>query len=144
MSTTFQVTFDAEDPARLAAFWSGALGYIEQPPPPDFDSWEDWARAMDIPEENWNDAAALVDPDESGPRIFIQRVPEEKSAKNRVHLDLNISGGGGTPPDVRRSKIDAEVERLTGIGAIRIEAIDQRNEYWVVMNDPEGNEFCVH
>ncbi len=144
MAHSFQVTFDADDPARLGDFWIAALGYILQPPPSGFESWDDWARAMNIPEENWNDARALVDPDGGGPRIFIQRVPEAKTAKNRVHLDINISGGPGTPLDERRTRVDAEVQRLSGAGASLVRPIEQRDEYWVVMQDPEGNEFCVH
>jgi len=138
-----QVVFDAVDPRRLAEFWTEALGYITQPPPPEFASWEDWATAMGIPEENWNDAAALVDPDGAGPRIFIQKVPEAKTAKNRVHLDVNVGGGRETPPDERRSLVDAEVERLVAAGASVIGPMDQRDEYWVVLSDPEGNEFCI-
>ncbi|MDH3540988.1 MAG: VOC family protein, partial [Acidimicrobiia bacterium] len=63
MATPIQVVFDANDPVSLAEFWALALGYVIQPPPEGFDSWDDWARAMEIPEENWNDARAIVDPD---------------------------------------------------------------------------------
>ena len=135
--------FDAHDPARLAEFWAEALGYVMQPPPSGFESWEDWASAMGIPEENWNDAAAIVDPDEAGPRVFIQRVPEGKTAKNRVHLDVHVSGGPEAPVDERRRDIGAEVDRLTSLGASVLGPIEERGEYWVVMHDPEGNEFCV-
>ena len=133
----------AADPALLADFWTEALGYIIQPPPPEFASWDDWATAVGIPEENWNDARAIVDPDGAGPRVFIQRVPEGKTAKNRVHLDINVGGGHGTPLDERRSKVDTEVERLTSLGASVAGPVEQRDEYWVVLRDPEGNEFCV-
>ena len=143
MATGFQVTFDANDPARLADFWATALGYVTQPPPPEFDTWDEWARAMGIPEENWNDARALVDPDGEGPRIFIQRVPEGKTAKNRLHLDVNVGGGRGTPDDERNRRVDAEVERLVGAGATVVGPVEQRGERWVVMQDPEGNEFCL-
>jgi hypothetical protein len=91
-----QVVFDANDPERLAGFWASALGYVAQPPPEGFASWDDWARDAGIPEENWNDARALVDPDGAGPRLFFQRVPEAKTAKNRVHLDVDVGGGPGT------------------------------------------------
>ena len=56
MGTSVQVVFDANDPAALADFWALALGYVIQPPPEGFDSWDDWATAMHIPRENWNDA----------------------------------------------------------------------------------------
>ncbi len=144
MARPIQIVFDAHDPSTLARFWADALGYIEQPPPPDFDSWEDWARAMEIPPENWNDAAAIVDPDGEGPRVFIQKVPEGKTAKNRMHLDISIPKGADTDPADRNALIDAEASRLAGIGASIVEPIAQRTEYWVVMADPEGNEFCVH
>ncbi len=142
--TTFQVTFDAADPAALADFWAAALGYVIPPPPPGHESWDDWARSEGIPKENWSDARALIDPDGSGPRIFIQRVPEPKTSKNRVHLDLNVGGGPGPPGDEERARIDAEVARLTGAGAVVMGPVNQRGQYWVVMQDPEGNEFCVH
>ena len=143
MARGIQIVFDATDPAVLAGFWTEALGYIIQPAPPEFESWDDWATAMGIPEENWNDARAIVDPDGAGPRVFIQRVPEHKTAKNRVHLDINVGGGHGTPLDERRGKVDAEVERLASLGASVVEPTEQRDEYWVVLRDPEGNEFCV-
>ena len=137
----FQVTFDANDPARLAEFWTEALGYIIQPPPPEFDSWDDWATAMGIPEENWDDARALVDPNGTGPRIFIQKVPESKSAKNRVHLDINVASD--VPKDERRSLVERKADELAGAGATIVGPMEQRGEFWIVMQDPEGNEFCL-
>jgi len=142
--TSFQVTFDAADPAALGEFWAIALGYVVPPPPPGHDSWDDWARAEGIPEENWNDARALVDPGGSGPRIFIQRVPEPKVAKNRVHLDLNVGGGPGTPLEERRRRVAARAADLEAAGATVVGPMEVRDEYWMVMQDPEGNEFCLH
>jgi len=144
MAIDVQVVFDGSDPDRLARFWAEALGYRLQDPPEGFGSWEDWLRAMNIPEEDWNSASAVVDPEGAGPRLYFQRVPEAKQVKNRVHLDLNVGGGPGTPLEEHQRRVDAEVERLTGIGATvfrpgRVE----RGEYWVIMQDPEGNEFCV-
>ena len=98
MATGVQVVFDCADPDRLARFWADALGYRLQDPPAGYGSWEDWARDQNIPEERWNDASAVVDPDGKGPRIYLQRVPEAKTVKNRVHLDLNISGGPSGGP----------------------------------------------
>lgn len=143
MAHGIQITFDANDPAALGDFWIEALGYVLQPPPEGFDSWDEWAMAMEIPEENWNDARALVDPDGTGPRIFIQKVPETKAAKNRVHLDVNVGGGHGTPLEQRKSAVDTTADRLVGLGASVIEAVEQRGEYWIVLHDPEGNEFCL-
>ena len=143
MSRGFQVTFDANDPALLAEFWTLALGYVIQPPPEGYASWDDWATAMGIPEENWNDARALVDPDDEGPRIFFQRVPEAKTSKNRVHLDVDVGGGPGAPDEVRRGLVAETVDRLVAAGASVVGPVEQRGEYWVVLRDPEGNEFCV-
>jgi hypothetical protein len=144
MTTGIQITFDAADPAAQARFWAAALGYRLQEPPEGFASWEDWLRAQGIPEAQWNDASAIVDPEGTRPRIFIQRVPEGKAAKNRVHLDLNVGGGHDVPIEERKRRVDAEVERLKSLGATDARgAIDRQLEYWVRMNDPEGNEFCV-
>ena len=97
-----------------------------------------------MPEERRNDANAIVDPDGIRPRIFFQKVPEPKVAKNRLHIDINASGGHGLPSEERKLKVDAEVARLKALGATDERgAIEQRGEYWVRMNDPEGNEFCV-
>ena len=77
------------------------------------------------------------------PRIFFQRVPEPKTVKNRLHVDVNVGGPLDTPPDERRSRIDAEVERLAGLGATRVHEKEELGERWVLMLDPEGNEFDV-
>lgn len=143
MATSIQIVFDANDPALLADFWALALGYTFQPPPDGFASWDEWAAAMKIPEENWNDASAVVDPEGLGPRIFFQRVPEGKTAKNRLYLDVNAGGGHDVPIDDRRTMVEAEVARLVAAGASTIGPVEQRGEYWVVLADPEGNEFCV-
>jgi hypothetical protein len=144
MAVGVQVTFDAADPQALAAFWGETLGYVEQPPPEGFDSWEAWAEANDLPRETWGDYDARVDPDGAGPRLYFQRVPEPKTAKNRVHLDLAVGGGRGTPPEELRRNIATAVERAVAAGATKVREVDERDEYWVVLQDPEGNEFCMH
>jgi hypothetical protein len=141
MATTVQMVFDCRDPGTQAEFWAAALGYVVQPPPDGFDSWEDFLRGMGVPEDNWNDRSAVVDPDGRRPRIFLQRVPEPKSVKNRVHLDVQV--GAGLPAESRRARVAAEVDRLLGLGATEREVFDEMGEHWVVMQDPEGNEFCV-
>ena len=141
MTVKFQVAFDAADPRRLAGFWQQALGYKEQDPPEGFASWEQWAAAMEIPEERWGDVTALVDPEGVLPRLFFQKVPEPKSAKNRVHLDLSVSGGREVDEQERRARVDAAVERLVGLGATKQKEFNQQGERWFVMQDPEGNEF---
>jgi hypothetical protein len=144
MATGVQVVFDCADPNRLARFWAEALGYKLDDPPAGYQRWEDWLRDQGIPEERWNDASAAVDPDGAGPRIYFQRVPEPKTVKNRVHLDLDVSGGTSVPIERRREQVEAEAERLTGMGATRLRAVEELGVYWVVMHDPEANEFCVH
>jgi hypothetical protein len=72
--------------------------------------------------------------------MFFQRVPETKSVKNRVHLDLAAPAIGNSD---RAEEIDAFAERLTALGAHRLRAVKQDDGYFVVMADPEGNEFCV-
>jgi len=144
MATSIQLVFDTADPDRQAHFWAEALGYRLQPPPDGFDSWESFLRSEGIPEERWNEASAITDPDGKGPRIFFQRVPEGKTAKNRLHLDINASGGRGVALDDRKQRVAEEVKRLKSLGATDERgAIDKDGEYWVRMNDPEGNEFCI-
>jgi hypothetical protein len=141
MATSVQVVMDCHDPSALARFWAQALGYAEDPPPLGHASWEEWLRAQGVPEADWNSASAVHDPDGSGPRIFFQRVPEEKTVKNRVHLDLNVGGERDAPPEEKRRRIDAEAERLAALGARRLRFFEERGHYWVAMLDPEGNEF---
>jgi hypothetical protein len=141
MATAFQVTFDAADPGALAAFWAEVLGYIVQPPPEGFDTWDDWAREQGIPQDRWNDNSAIVDPDGDGPRIFFQRVPEGKTAKNRVHLD--VRSAPGLDADARRARLAEECERVMGLGATKLYELEERGAFWITMADPEGNEFCL-
>ena len=143
MATSVQVTFDCTDPARVGQFWAVALGYKVQDPPEGFSTWEEFLAAQGIPEDQWNSAYAVVDPDGVGPRLYFQKVPEPKTAKNRVHLDLNVGGGRETPMEERKRRVDAEGERLIREGATQLRADEEQGEYWVVMQDPEGNEFCL-
>ena len=144
MTTSIQLVFDTADPDQQARFWAAALGYQLQPPPDGFDSWESFLRAEGVPENRWNDASAVTDPEGKRPRIFFQRVPEGKVAKNRMHLDLSVSGGRGVPIEERRKLVDTEVARLKALGATDARgAMERDGEYWVRMNDPEGNEFCI-
>ena len=143
MKTAFQVTYDCVNPTKLADFWALALGYQPDPPPAGYASWPEWARDAGIPEEEWDAYAAVVDPDEVGPRLFFQRVPEPKIVKNRVHLDVNVSGPRGTPPEQRRARVANAVSRLTQAGATKVREVDEPCGHFVVMTDPEGNEFCL-
>jgi catechol 2,3-dioxygenase-like lactoylglutathione lyase family enzyme len=143
MTTGVQVVIDCADPDRLATFWASALGYKLQDPPEGFATWEDFLTKVGVPEDLWNSASAVVDPEGVGPRFYFQRVPEGKVAKNRVHVDVNVGGGHDTPVEERRKRVEAEAERLTAEGASVLRPVEERDEYWVVMQDPEGNEFCL-
>ncbi|CCH18203.1 conserved hypothetical protein [Micromonospora lupini str. Lupac 08] len=144
MAREVQVTFDAADPASLAAFWADVLGYELQGPPGDFDSWDAALDAMGVPPERRNDASAVVDPKGAGPRLFFQRVPEGKQAKNRVHLDVRAAPG--LTGDDRMAALEAEAERLVALGATRLarhEPAPPLGAGHLVLADPEGNEFCL-
>ena len=144
MSREFQVTFDAADPAALAAFWAEALGYQVQAPPEGFDSWDAALDAWGVPPDHRNDASAVVDPEGVGPRVFIQKVPEGKTAKNRVHLDVRAAPG--LEGAERMAALEAECERLVALGATRNYRTDPAPPLTlgtIVMADPEGNEFCL-
>jgi hypothetical protein len=134
----FQVTFDAADPEKLGGFWALALGYVMDPLPPGFETVEEFFRSIGVPEgEMW----ALVDPDGQGPRLFFQRVPEGKTAKNRVHLDVRVAEPGVTG-DERAALRETHVARLVEAGGSVVTEPKERDG-WTVMRDPEGNEFCV-
>ncbi len=143
MTTRLQVTIDCADPAALAAFWAAALGYQIQDPPAGYTTWPEALAAWGVPESEWNSASAVVDPTGQGPRVFFQRVPEAKQGKNRLHLDVGVSEGPETPQDLKRSQVLPVVERLVGLGATEIRQVTEMGSFWVVMTDPEDNEFCV-
>ncbi len=144
MAISFQVTFDCADPDQLAAFWALALGYKIPAPPAGFATWPEFLKTQGwLPEELNNSRSALVDPAGIGPRLFFQKVPEPKAAKNRVHLDVNVGGAHGTPAEERRRAVEAHIARLTEAGASEVTRFDEHGESWVVMADPEGNEFCL-
>ncbi len=143
MAYEVQVTFDCGDPAALAEFWAAALRYVLQPPPEGFDSWDAALAAWGIPEDQRNERSAVVDPDGAGPRVFFQRVPEGKTAKNRVHLDVRAAPG--LEGEVRMAEIESASERLVALGATRVQRFeaDLAGGGYIVMQDPEGNEFCL-
>jgi hypothetical protein len=137
----FQVTFDCADPERVAQFWCEVLGYVVPPPPVGFASWNEFESSL--PSEQQGAAFACVDPSGVGPRLFFQRVPEGKVVKNRVHLDVRV--GTGLVGEERLATLTAESERLVALGAARQRVLlaDEVNESCIVMQDIEGNEFCL-
>ena len=144
MGVRIQVVIDAREPETLARFWAEALAYQEEPPPPGFDDWPGFLRSIGVPEEEWGRYAAVVDSEGTGPRVFFQKVPEGKVVKNRVHLDLSVGGGREAALEERRKNIAQAAARLEGLGATVVCPKEEAGSYWVVMQDPEGNEFCLH
>jgi Glyoxalase-like domain len=147
MATRMQVTIDCADPGRLARFWATALGYRLEEPPDGFASWQEYWVSRGLPPEEVEDGYdSIVDPDGVGPRVWFQPVPEAKVVKNRVHLDLDVGGGRTAPLAERRRRVDAEADRLVAVGATRFRVLSEEgvDHYGVVMQDPEGNEFCLH
>ena len=147
MTAPFQLVIDCADPERLARFWAAALGYVPEPPPAGFASWDQYWRSIGLPDEDCGlGEDRLVDPDGRGPRIWFQVVPEPKTIKNRLHIDVPASGGRQVPLDVRRERVDAAARRLAGMGAAMIAVLSQEgiDHYAVAMRDPEGNEFDIN
>lgn len=136
---TVQVTFDCADPRELGEFWCAVLGYQTPPPPPGFDSWDQFSATL--PAEIQGNWWACEDPNGIGPRLFFQRVPEGKTAKNRMHLDIRV--GTGLVADERLRVLEAEAARLVALGATHVRTLhaDGYNESCILMQDPEGNEF---
>ncbi|WP_327004841.1 VOC family protein [Dactylosporangium sp. NBC_01737] len=121
-----QVTFDCAEPERVARFWCEVLGYVVPP-------------SLKGSAQN----AACMDPSGVGPRLYFQRVPEGKVVKNRVHLDVRV--GTGLVGEARVAALEAECARLVALGAVRVRLLlaDADNESCLVMQDVEGNEFCL-
>lgn len=139
MARGVQIAFDANDPHALAAWWAELLGY-------EVEADDGFVRGLleqgtvtadEVVEVDgvlcFAAAASMTDPTGGGPRFFFQRVPEHKSGKNRLHLDVRVG----------QDNIDTEVERLTATGATFVRFGEHPGERWAVMQDPEGNEFCL-
>lgn len=152
MSRDIQITFDARDPRGLSTFWRDVLGYVHPGPPgvelPEgadpLAAWEEFLAGIGVPPEQRNTRSALEDPDGRGPRVFFQQVPEDKVAKNRVHLDIRAAPG--LQGDERMAALEAECERLVALGATRVQRFEPNppmESGFIVMTDPEGNEFCL-
>lgn len=136
-----QITFDCAEPERVARFWCEVLGYVVPPPPEGFDTWDEFNRSL--PPERQGAGFVCMDPSGVGPRMYFQRVPEGKVVKSRLHLDVRV--GTGLEGDERVAVLEAECARLIALGAARVRLMlaDEENESCLVMQDIEGNEFCL-
>ena len=152
MSRTVQITVDCHDPEKLARFWAEVLGYIIPGPPgvqlgdgeDPFAAWKEFIADLGIELGPEDMRAAIEDPEQVGPRVFFQTVPEPKTVKNRLHLDVraapNLDG------DERMDVLETECSRLTELGGTRLRRTDPdppMERGFIVMADPEGNEFCL-
>jgi hypothetical protein len=126
MATHWTLGCDAADPQKIAAFWATALGYVTEP-------------GYDDP-----DGASIIDPDGVGPAIGFLRVPEGKTAKNRMHIDIRVAGEPPWDMAEREQLIRAKAAELVGAGATFVREDFYGEDFGhIVMFDPEGNEFCV-
>jgi hypothetical protein len=147
MPVRFQLVIDCADPDRLARFWAAALGYVIAPPPAGFATWNDFYRELGVAEEDLVDGADRIsDPEGHGPSIWFHVVPDTKAVKNRLHLDINASGGWTLRLETRRQRVDAEARRLADLGATITVVLHEEglDHYAVGMRDPEGNEFDIN
>jgi hypothetical protein len=142
MAYVFQVTQDSADPHTLADWWAETLGWQVEPSDEAFIRRmieEGHASEDDTKVHNgslvWKEGAAIRHPDglEHAPRVLFQLVPEQKTVKNRMHLDLRIGA----------DDIDSVVDKLTARAATFLHKGQQGPHTWVTLADPEGNEFCV-
>jgi Glyoxalase-like domain len=143
MGVPLGLTFDCADPKRVGTFWQKVLGYVEKPPPEGYGSREAYDADHGVSAEEAAAGYGIVDPDGTGPPIFFQKVPEPKVVKNRLHIDIRVGGERGTPFEERRRRIEASVEPLIAAGASFQRRSDDPDDYFIVMQDPEGNEFCL-
>jgi len=155
MPVRFQLVIDCTDPELLARFWAAALGYVLEPPPEGFATWDDFRRSIGLPDSYLGtDADSIIDPGGAGPRIWFRADEAAKVVKNRLHIDIHVSGGRtviegrSVPLATRRERVDAEARRLAELGATITGPLgdddDGLDHYAVGMKDPEGNEFDIN
>lgn len=145
------IVFDCADPDEVSRFWLVALEGYDYPgsdpdgppgsPPAGFATWEAWADSMRIPEDQRYGVRTIIDTVGHRPDIFFIAVPEGKQVKNRVHLDIKATRDV-TPAD-RQAHQDAEAERLIAAGAGLVGRIKDGDSSHLVLQDVEGNEFCI-
>jgi hypothetical protein len=138
------VTMDCADARAMSRFWTLALSYEEAPPPEGWASWPGFLTDQGVPEDEWGDGAAIRPATGVGPTISFLKVPEPKVVKNRVHLDVKVSGGRNVDPRTRERRIRTKQAELVGAGALtlREDGVGADLDH-LVMADPEGNEFCI-
>ena len=152
MTRAVQITFDCHDPIGQATFWAETLGYVIPGPPgislsagdDPFAAWKEFVEGLGIDLKPEDFRAAIEDPQGRGPRVFFQIVPEDKIVKNRVHLDVRAAPG--LQNSERMQALEDECQRLQELGAQRLERVDPNPPMetgFIVMADPEGNEFCL-
>ncbi len=108
MAVRYQLVIDCADPELMVRFWAAALGYEVEPPPPGFATWDDWRRDIGLPESYLGTGAdSIIDPAGGGPRIWFHALPDTKTVKNRLHLDIHASGGRDLPLEARRERVDS-------------------------------------
>jgi len=136
----FQVTIDCAKPHELADWWAEALGWqVEAQDAAFIRRMIDAGYATDDETTThngalvWKTGAAINSPDPNRPRLLFQQVPEGKTVKNRMHLDLRVGA----------ERREAEVARLVAAGATELHRASQGPHEWATLADPEGNEFCV-
>ena len=147
MTAEFQLVIDCADAEPLARFWVAAPGCELEPPADGYDNGDGYWRAVGVSgDEPGAGLDRIVDPAGRGPRIWFQVVPEKKTLKNRLHLDITVSSGRANPIQTRRRLIDAGARRLEALGAALVRALfeDGVDHYGVAMRDPEGDEFDIN
>ena len=143
MFARMQITIDCKDTVRLSEFYGQLLGFEKEEAPEGFPSIEAWLKARNVPEEEWDDGRAIVDPSGKFPRIWFHKMDTPKPKKNRMHLDCYV----GNPPMAtaaqRKAKVEPQVERALTLGATIDERVEDGEYYFVTCLDPEGNEFDI-
>jgi hypothetical protein len=113
-----------------------------------FATWNDYWRDFGLGEDDLGMGEdRIVDPEGHGPRIWFQIVPEGKTIKNRLHLDISVGGDRSVPIQERKRRVDVEAQRLVALGATLTASpisADGLDHYGVAMTDPEGNEFDIN
>ena len=134
------ITFDCANPRELSHFWADVLGYPRAEWPPELKAQ---LLAGGLTEADLELKSVAQDPSGEGQRLFFQKVPEGKTAKNRIHLDISATPGRYPTPE----ELDAEKDRIVALGATVVLKYDADwggiRELHYVMQDPEGNEFCI-